>query len=932
MLTHAMNHSGQPRGYPWMRILAMLFCAAVLGACGNSTNDLIRSAEEFRGKGDHAAGIVQLKNALGQEPNHLEGSILIGLSYAETGDAVDAERKLRRAVELGAPHARVLPTLGQVLIETEQYQQAIDELRKAKDVNGETVAQIALLIGRAQTELKQYAEARTQYLLAGTSKPSDAKLGLARISAAEGDRKAAYKLTDEVLADEPQNIEAWLAKGDLLRGDAKNTEALKAYQQASTLAPTNVSARVSQAFAYMNLGKNTEARAELALAKKRAPANAALRFALASLALRERKFEECTENLAAVLRIIPRHMPSLLLKGAMHFASNQLQQAELAFSAYLNLQPGHIYARKMLAAVLLRKDQAQSAVYLLEPMIPLVEGDAELMALAGEAYMQLGQTLKAKEYLARSVALDPENAANFVKLGVARIKTGETQKGYAELESAIALNPGESRADHTLIMTLLAQNEPDKAMRAVQALEKRRPDKADTHYLKASVYRAMRDIVAARDSFEQTLRLEPKSFAATASLAQLDVQEKQPDAARVRMESLLKLDPRNLDAMLLLSVIEIDAGRQKEGIGWLRKAVGDHPNMMLPYAVLADALLKGGEPADALGSAQRARELSPKDHRVVALLADIQMAMGNKEAALTTYAAAAQLQPASVPLQVKLAEAFARNGNVREANNVVRRLVEAFPHDLQAKAALAENLMLRRNFTEALDIARQIQKQAAALSLGYLLEGEIGMGQQDYARATAALEKADTLEANGLARIRLHQARTLLSKGAVPVTGLEEWVKLHPNDMRARFYLAEIHGKAGSNKAAIEHYHAILRLNPRHLPTLNNLALALHHEGDPKAVDYATQAFQIKPDDARLADTAGWILVSQGKLREGLPVLSKAASLDSENPEIRFHLAQALLKAGNTARARSELKIALASKHVFPQLEEARALFKSLGE
>ena len=81
-----------------------------------------------------------------------------------------------------------------------------------------------------------------------------------------------------------------------------------------------------------------------------------------------------------------------------------------------------------------------------------------------------------------------------------------------------------------------------------------------------------------------------------------------------------------------------------------------------------------------------------------------------------------------------------------------------------------------------------------------------------------------------------------------------------------------------------------------------------------------------------MADTAGWILVSQGKLLEGLPVLSKAVSLDGENPEIRFHHAQALAKAGDSARARSELKIVLASGKKFSQLDEARALMNRLGQ
>ena len=911
---------------------ALLLCLSLaLGACSNSAPDLLKSAESYYAKGDFVAAIIQLKNALSKQPDSVEGNALIGLSYAETGEALDAERKLRRALELKAPQGRVLPALGRVLIETEQYAQAIEALRQAKDVDSATMAEISLLIGHAQVELKQFAEARTQYLLAGTVKPAEAKIGLARIALAENDTKTASSIVEEVLASHPKVAQAWAAKGDLLRGQGKNEEAVKAYTQASTIDPADLTSRINRAMTHIDLGQLPEARAELALVQKRAPAKAMMRFALASIALRERKFEECTDNLAAVFRIIPRHMPSLLLKGTLHFARNELQQAETTFSAYLTQHPGHIYARKMLATVLLRKEQAQSALYLLEPMIPLLENDAELFALAGEAYMQVGNTRKAKLHYEKSVALDPDNANNRVKLGVAQIRTGNAQKGVAELESAISLNPGESRADHTLIMLLLAQNETDKALAAAQSLEKRRPDKADTHFLKGAVYRAKQDWPAARASFEQALKIEPKSFASAASLAQIDIKDKKPEDARARMQAVLKIDPKNLDALLLLSTMEIDAGRQKEGIEWLRKAVGEHPNSMLPFAVLADALLKAGQHSDALGLAHKARELAPNESRVAELLGDINKAMGKKDAAITSYATAAQLQPTAIAVRVKLAEAFASNGNMREANNIARRTLQAFPQSIAAKSALAENLMNTKNYTEALDLAKQIQARAPTQAVGFLLEGEIGIGQQDYPRAAAAFEKADTLRPNGLTRVRLHQARTALGKGAAPETGLRDWVKSNPEDLSTRFYLAEIEGKAGRNKLAIEHYQAILKTNSKHVGALNNLAIALHQEGNPKAAEYAIQAFQMQPDDARLADTAGWILVNQGKLLEGLPVLTKAASMDSENPEIRLHLAQAYAKAGDMARARGELKKVLASGKKFAQMEEARALSTKLG-
>ena len=505
------------------------------------------------------------------------------------------------------------------------------------------------------------------------------------------------------------------------------------------------------------------------------------------------------------------------------------------------------------------------------------------------------------------------------------------QQGVTELESAVALNPGDSRADHLLIMTLIAQNETEKALQAVQALEKRRPDKPDTHFLKGAVYRAKQDWASARASFEHALKLQPVYFPAAASLAQLDMRDNKPDAARGRMEAILKHDARNLDAMLLLARMELEAGHRAEAIAWLRKAVAEHPQSMQSYLMLAQVQLQSGQSSDAVTVARQARDMNPKDPRVVEVLGNAQMASGDAGGAISSFTSLTTMLPNSVQAQLKLADAYAANGDFRDANAVVRRALQLNPENLDAKAALVEILLRTKRYPEAIELAQQMQKQDPKRAQGYILEGEVWMIQQEYARAASAYEKADALQPNGLLRVRLHQAQSRLGKGAAAEAGLLEWIKTHPEDVDTRLYLAELENKAGRYKAAAEHYQALLKLDPKDVRALNNLAWALQQDGDPKAVDYAQQAFQLKPNDAVVADTLGWALVSQGNLYEGLQIMAKAVSLDTENPEIRYHLVQALARAGDTSRARGELKTLLASGKKFAQLEEARALLQRLG-
>jgi len=72
------------------------------------------------------------------------------------------------------------------------------------------------------------------------------------------------------------------------------------------------------------------------------------------------------------------------------------------------------------------------------------------------------------------------------------------------------------------------------------------------------------------------------------------------------------------------------------------------------------------------------------------------------------------------------------------------------------------------------------------------------------------------------------------------------------------------------------------------------------------------------------------LLVEQGNTMRGLELLRKAVAAAPQALEIRYHLAQAWLKAGDKSNARNELERLLATDAKFPQQAEAMNLLKHL--
>ncbi len=104
---------------------------------------------------------------------------------------------------------------------------------------------------------------------------------------------------------------------------------------------------------------------------------------------------------------------------------------------------------------------------------------------------------------------------------------------------------------------------------------------------------------------------------------------------------------------------------------------------------------------------------------------------------------------------------------------------------------------------------------------------------------------------------------------------------------------------------AIEQYEQIVQRQPKHVPSLNNLAWLYHEHRDSRALATARQAHQLAPKVPAIMDTLGWILVDSGNTAEGLPLLEQAVASAQASADIKYHYAAALARTGAKARAKA---------------------------
>jgi len=185
--------------------------------------------------------------------------------------------------------------------------------------------------------------------------------------------------------------------------------------------------------------------------------------------------------------------------------------------------------------------------------------------------------------------------------------------------------------------------------------------------------------------------------------------------------------------------------------------------------------------------------------------------------------------------------------------------------------------------------------------------------------------------------IKLHQALTNAGRTKEADAKLAKWIQDYPEDLSTQAYQGETLLQNKSTKPAIAIFERVLQTAPTNALVLNNLAYAYQKEKDGRALATAEKALQFAPENPAILDTLGWILVEQGNAERGVTVLQKAVSglpkesdLMPATAQIYLHLAHGLIKIGDKTGARKELEKVISSGKKFQELDDAKALLKTL--
>ena len=770
----------------------------------------IQRAEAYRQKGEISASIIELKNALQQEPRNARARYLLGRSYLAIRDLASAEKELLRAREYGTPPEELAEPLAEVWLTQRQFEKVLEQLRVDDVASAGAKATVSIAHGRAHLAFGDLEGAMHEFETALKHDPNRpvALVGLARIAMRQGDEPGVARAVARAIELAPEDLNVLALKGDHDFRRADYASAETHYRTVLEARPDSIAVRLALARSQIFLGKTEQAVTHLDTVLARAKAHPDASYLRASLALEAKDYATAMLYSERVLLTHPDHAPSRLIAGVASYVLGQLELAERYLSGVLADDPAHNLAKRLHAATRARLERAKSGGSALMPLLDDSGTPQQLITAvdtitiarghfeAGRAYFaghsaEHGDAIlkepkpgtpeidEARSRLRSALQDAPRDVAMLARLANLESQGGNIEEADSLLEKAIAAEPYAIVPRALLGYLHLRSGRPAKALEVVR--------------------------IALRDHPEHPVLL------GLVGLAQL--RGGQARGAKLTFRTLVDTRPDSAPARYLLALAYRDDGEMALYKERLEQVVALDPGHLRAKVGLARLMVQAGNLSAAGDQATEMLRIAPDDSRALDLSGVIALLQGRLEDAAALLQRAYARDPTTTAV-LKLAYAQQRAGHGARSRRTLLRRLEDVPDDAGVRLVLANKFLSMGELEDAQVHYAKIVLLAPnnVVALNNLAWVSLQLGQTE--TALGYVERAHQLAPDdpriadtfGLAQLRAGDAH-------VAVSTLRRAHSRAPESLNIQLHLAQALAKQGETAEAREVLRRILSGN-----------------------------------------------------------------------------------------------------------------------
>ena len=857
------------------------------------------------------------------------------------GQFEKAEIEYRGVLQVDSGNATAISQLGVIYHEQGRFPQALAYLQKAAELTPDN-SDLRLRLCLTELSLGHLKDARQNAELVLEKQPGqeDALLVLAETSFSTTNIQDTIQQITKMRQQDKDRPGYHLALAALYLGQGQIAYVEPELNQALALDPKLPVTRMALGSLYWMRKDTNRADATFKAGVELSPQSPPRRMKYADFKYKTGSVYDARKILEDITRDAPDYLPAWNYLAQLAFSQNRLDDCSAILQKILAKDSINYEATLLDATIKLSKNQVPEAITELQRLADVFTRSPGIQLRLTQAFALNGDDAKAEACLRQALTFDPGSSDAIIALANLSIKRGDAVSAAASLESLVKRRPDLAQAHLLLVAIYASQNNLDQELAVYRRMQPLFPKNPLIPLSIATILARQNHREEARKACSESLALAPDFLVPLEQLVDLDLADKQPQAALDRVQKQIERRPAVPELQLLLAKICLNQKDYTQAEVALLKAIEIAPDLQTSYMMLAQIYIAANKTQQALdklnGFVARRTNAAP----ALLQIGMIQESLTNYSAARAAYERVLNVNTNFAAALNNLAYLYCEHFNqIDKAARLAEQAHRLDPNNYIMADTLGWILYRKADYPRALSLLTQATAAAPNEPEGQCHLGLVcyALGQEGPARLALqrGLQGDKVFSGKDEARRRV-AILAIDPKSPDPATQslLEKRVAEDPNDAIALVRLAGVFNRIGTPDKAIKAYEQALAKNPKNAYVLTSLAQLYSAPGSlnnlKKALEYAKDAHAAAPDEASISQLLGHLVYQAGDYKWASSLLQDAALKLPGQPTLLYDLACSYYGLGQLPSAEAAMQNALNAAAAFDQADEAKRFLSLL--
>jgi tetratricopeptide (TPR) repeat protein len=341
-------------------------------------------------------------------------------------------------------------------------------------------------------------------------------------------------------------------------------------------------------------------------------------------------------------------------------------------------------------------------------------------------YLAVGNFENSIEFFQSLLKKTPADAVALCNLGNAYLGCQRTEEALDVFKKAIKIDKNYEAAHYNLSCALIANHQPEKALKTLMLLVKKNPTVARYYCAQGDAFRLQGDWRRARERYEKTIALDENFVQAHNNLTPIFSHFGEKEKSLEHGRKTVELNPgevlgyRNLGDALVVQErfeeamdvyadgFEVDAsfnpllasigkswviqGEVDEAASWFQKILDAEPDNLEGIAGLANVMKERDDPEGGLSLLMPHVDAAQQDADFLSTLAECYWDEGDADAAIEVFNKIKILQPQRAGIHARIGQIYSSSGKMDKAKLSYEEALQQNPRCIPAINGLVTSL------------------------------------------------------------------------------------------------------------------------------------------------------------------------------------------------------------------------------------------------